>query len=162
MSNYHSEHLEEFLINMQDADNYKPSNIETGMEYRNKNSVRQSNGKPYRLMCPINEFRKYDLAVLFFFRLVKVTAWIMIVLFMIHLPCIVVNYQGEGLNEYATIDMSVVSRLMRFSLANQKQLVHRELDLNDAEYLAVYWKKMLQITTDFVSTLILVGFTIYW
>lgn len=58
--------------------------------------------------------------------------------------------------------MSVVSRLMRFSLANQKQTTQRELDVHDAEYSAVYSTKILQVITDLVSTLILVCFTIYW
>lgn len=58
--------------------------------------------------------------------------------------------------------MSVVSRLMRFSLANQEQADKRELNVQDTQYSQVYSRKMLQAITDFVSTLILLCFTIYW
>jgi hypothetical protein len=51
--------------------------------------------------------------------LVRAAAVLMLVLFLMQLPPMLSNYRGGGLSNFPAVDLSMISRLFRLSMANQ-------------------------------------------
>jgi hypothetical protein len=154
--------LDEFLLNLQNVSDYADADWKVACEYRLKHKVRASNDRPFSLLTPIKQFDRYGLAVVFFFRFVELCAGILLLLFLIQIPCILSNFHGSGMSDFATLDLNIVSRVMKMSLANQHHYNTTLLEPDDKWFYEVSSIKKLQVLSNALSVFIVLAFIVYW
>lgn len=97
-----------------------------------------------------------------FFRFVRAAALLMFVLFLEQLPCMIGNYQGGGLNTFPSVDLSMISRLMKLSVANQQKIPGKIVYEGSKEYKHALSARRLLVGWDMVSVLTILGFLLWW
>lgn len=115
----HRSDVDEFLLNLQNAADYKEADWEVAKLDRRKHKVKKTDGSDYSVMAPAKEFGRYGLAVTFYFRFTRLAAWVLLALFLLQLPVMISNYYGRGMESYPTLDLSLLSRIMKLALTNQ-------------------------------------------
>lgn len=100
--------------------------------------------------------------MVFFFRFIRLAAWVLFLLLLLQMPVMFSNYQGRGLQNYPTLELSMLSRIMKLSLANQPDLNATVLETGYERYAEAVHNRRLHALMDALCILVGMGFVVFW